>query len=69
MGLFKNLFDYETKELKKIDKLVAAIEALDETMSKLKDVEIKIEGLQKELAQKIGISECYLSKILNRKKK
>ena len=35
----------------------------------LKDVEIKFEGLQKELAHKIGISECYLSKILNRKKK
>ena len=41
MGLFKNLFDYETKELKKIDKLVDQIEALDEDMQKLKDVEIK----------------------------
>ena len=41
MGLFKRIFDYETKELKKIDKLVTQIEALDEEMSKLKDVEIK----------------------------
>jgi len=41
MGLFKNLFDYETKELKKIDKLVSQIEALDEDMQKLKDVEFK----------------------------
>ncbi len=41
MGLFKNLFDYETKELKKINKLVDQIEALDEEMKKLKDVEIK----------------------------
>ena len=41
MGLFKNLFDYETKELKKIDKLVDQIEALDEEMQKLKDVEFK----------------------------
>ena len=29
MGLFKNLFDYETKELKKINKLVDSIEELD----------------------------------------
>ena len=41
MGLFKNIFDYETKELKKIDKLVTQIEALDEDMQKLKDVEFK----------------------------
>ena len=41
MGLFKNLFDYETKELKKINKLVDQIEALDEDMQKLKDVEFK----------------------------
>jgi len=41
MGLLKNLFDYETKELKKIDKLVDQIEALDEDMQKLKDVEFK----------------------------
>ena len=41
MGLLKILFDYETKELKKIDKLVDQIEALDEDMQKLKDVEIK----------------------------
>jgi preprotein translocase subunit SecA len=37
MGLFKNLFDYETKELKRIDKIVDSIEALDEDMQKLKD--------------------------------
>ena len=41
MGLFKNIFDYETKELKKIDKLVDQIEALDEDMQKIKDVEFK----------------------------
>ena len=41
MGLFKNLFDYETKELKKINKLVDEIEALDDEMTKIKDVEIK----------------------------
>ena len=41
MGLFKNIFDYETKELKKINKLVDEIEALDNDMKKLKDVEIK----------------------------
>ncbi len=41
MGFLKNIFDYETKELKKIDKLVTEIEALDEDMQKLKDVEFK----------------------------
>jgi len=41
MGLFKNLFDYETKELKRINKIVDKIEALDEDMQKLKDVEFK----------------------------
>ena len=41
MGLFKRIFDYETKELKRIDKLVTQIEALDEDMQKLKDVEFK----------------------------
>ena len=41
MGLFKNLFDYETKELKKINKLEDQIEALDSEMQKLKDVEFK----------------------------
>ena len=51
MGLFKNLFDYETKELKKIDKLVDQIEALEEDMHKLKDVEItaKTEEFKKRL--------------------
>ena len=37
MKLFKNLFDYETKELKKINKLVDQIEALDNDMKKIKD--------------------------------
>ncbi len=41
MGLLKNLFDYETKELKKIDKLVNEIEALDTKMQKLKDKDFK----------------------------
>ncbi len=41
MGFLKSIFDYETKELKKIDKLVTEIEALDEDMQKLKDVEFK----------------------------
>ena len=41
MKLFKNLFDYETKELKKINKLVDEIELLDEEMQKIKDVEFK----------------------------
>ena len=41
MGILKSIFDYETKELKKIDKLVDKIEALDEEMQKLKDVEFK----------------------------
>ena len=41
MGLLKNLFDYETKELKKINKLVDKIEALDEEMQQLKDIEFK----------------------------
>ncbi len=42
MGLFKNLFDYETKELKRIDKIVDQIEALDEDMQKLKDKDFKV---------------------------
>ena len=41
MGLWKNLFDYETKELKKINKIVDEIEALQDDMKKLKDLEIK----------------------------
>ncbi|MDD6272392.1 MAG: preprotein translocase subunit SecA, partial [bacterium] len=41
MGLFKNLFDYETKELKKINKIVDEIEQLDSKMQKLKDVEFR----------------------------
>ena len=39
MKLLKNIFDYETKELKKINKIVDDIEALDEQMYKLKDIE------------------------------
>ena len=41
MKLFKSIFDYETKELKKIDKLVDAIEALDLDMQKLKDKDFR----------------------------
>ena len=41
MNLFKNLFDYETKELKKINKLADQVDALDEEMQKIKDVEFK----------------------------
>ena len=41
MSLFKNLFDYETKELKKINKLADQVDALDEDMKKIKDVEFK----------------------------
>ena len=42
MKLFKSLFDYETKELKRINKLVDLIEALDEEMQKLKDEDFKV---------------------------
>src|SRR5574344_1386844 len=41
MSLFKNLFDYETKELKKINKLADQVDALDEEMQKIKDVVFK----------------------------
>ena len=41
MSLFKNLFDYETKELKKINKLADQVDALDEEMQKIKDLEFK----------------------------
>ena len=41
MSLFKNLFDYETKELKKINKLADQVDALDEDMKKIKDIEFK----------------------------
>ena len=41
MSLFKNLFDYETKELKKINKLADQVDALDEEMKKIKDIEFK----------------------------
>ncbi|MGM9877311.1 MAG: preprotein translocase subunit SecA [Bacilli bacterium] len=53
MGLFKNLFDYETKELKKINKIVDEIESLDSEMQKLKDVEFraKTEEFKKRLQE------------------
>ena len=41
MRILKNLFDYETKELKRIDKIVDEIEALDEKMQSIKDIEFK----------------------------
>ena len=41
MSIFKNLFDYETKELKKINKLVDEIEALDDEMTNMKDIELQ----------------------------
>ena len=41
MGLFKNIFDHETKELKRFEKLANEIEALDEEMQKLTDIELK----------------------------
>ncbi len=41
MKILKNIFDYETKELKKINKIVDQIEALDDTMSNMKDIELK----------------------------
>ena len=41
MGILKNLFDYETKELKRINKIVDEIEALDEEMKGIKDIEFK----------------------------
>ena len=41
MKLLKSIFDYETKELKKIDKIVDIIESYDEQMSKMKDIELK----------------------------
>ena len=44
MGLFKNIFDYETKELKKINKLVDQIEALDEDMKKIKAMVEQLES-------------------------
>ena len=41
MGLFKKLFDHETKQLKKFRKLADEIVALDEEMQKLTDTELK----------------------------
>ena len=41
MGIFKKLFDHETKQLKKFRKLADEIVALDEEMQKLTDTELK----------------------------
>ncbi|NLC47918.1 MAG: preprotein translocase subunit SecA [Tenericutes bacterium] len=41
MKLFKSIFDYETKELKKANKLAEEVESYEEEMSKLKSVEFK----------------------------
>ncbi len=41
MGILNKLFDHETKELKKFEKIAFEIEDLDEEMSKLTDVELK----------------------------
>ncbi|MBP3800184.1 MAG: preprotein translocase subunit SecA [Bacilli bacterium] len=41
MGLFKKLFDHETKQLKRFKKLADEIVALDEEMQKLTDTELK----------------------------
>ena len=41
MGLFKKLFDHETKQLKRFRKLADEIVALDEEMQKLTDTELK----------------------------
>ena len=37
MGILNKLFDHETKELKKFEKIAFEIEDLDEEMSKLTD--------------------------------
>ena len=42
MGLFEKVFgDLNAKEVKKIEKIVSQIEALDESMQKLSDEELK----------------------------
>lgn len=41
MKLFKSIFDYETKELKRINKLANDVDVLEEEIKKLKDVEFK----------------------------
>lgn len=41
MSIFKNLFDHETKELKKFDELADKIEELDEKIKELNDTELK----------------------------
>ena len=55
MGLLKNIFDYETKELKRIDKIVDEIEALDEKMQGIKDIEFK--GKTEEFKKRIEDGE------------
>ena len=41
MSLLNKIFDHDTKEIKKFDKIALEVELLDEEMSKLKDVELK----------------------------
>lgn len=41
MGILNKIFDHETKELKKFERIAFEIEALDEKMSKLTDFELK----------------------------
>ena len=51
MKLFKKIFDHEYKELERFKKIANEVVALDETMSKLSDVELKAktEEFKKEL--------------------
>lgn len=41
MSLLNKIFDHDAKELKKFNKIALEVQALDEEMSKLKDVELK----------------------------
>ena len=41
MSLFRKLFDYDVKELKRFEKLANDIEALDEEFQSLSDEELK----------------------------
>ncbi len=62
MKLLKNIFDYETKELKKINKIVDDIEALDEQMSKLKDIEFiaKTSEFKKRVSQGESLDDILI---------
>ena len=53
MGFLKNLFDSETKELKRFGKIADQIEALSDEMEKLKDADFakKTEEFRKELKE------------------